>query len=346
MTVKMDEISMIETLRLKTEEIDMNQYLKTKLGGYSKQSVLEYLNVLRKQQQTTADTFYRNLQTVYNEKEELNKSNEKLQHELNKREAEYKNLTESIAAIQLDESNLTMNDIIALKNKNAALEEELKKSYFKNTSLENDIKHLNDSANDMTEKLKRFEHEISAAKEMIIAEKQESKELRDKVVELTINIEDKEEEIKYLKVLQSEGELADLTSHINELTNQLTTQTEVMSTLNSEDLIKEETIVTLRAEIELQKQMLNDLNKTVEELQKQNEKLLFANTTLTKELQESTTKTINLIHEKSDITVEKIITERKLDEANSNNIILEMKLKTKNKTEELKEQKNERVTDQ
>jgi chromosome segregation ATPase len=336
MTAKMDESSMVETLRLKTEEVDMDQYLKTKLGGYTKQSVLEYLNILRKQQQTTADTFYRNLQTVYNEKESINKSNEALQYQLNKIELEYKNLTEAMSTIQLEDSNLTMQDVLAVKNKSAVLEEELKKSNAEKTSLTNEIKHLNNSVNDMMEKLEQSDCEMAAAREMISAEKQESKELRDKVVALTIVIEDKNDEIKYLKALQTEGQVAELTSHINDLTNQLMTQTEVMATLNSEGCMKQKAIETLTAETELQKQMLYDLNKTVEELQYQNEKLLLANVTFTEQLQEGTTKTIHLIQEKSDVTIKKITANRKLDEANAKIAMLEMQIQKNSKLEEMK----------
>ncbi|WP_156900534.1 hypothetical protein [Anaerovorax odorimutans] len=334
MTDKIDDISVIETLRTKTEEIDMDQYLKRKLGGYTKQSVLEYLNVLRKQQQTTTDTFYQNLQTIYNEKETIKNNNETLQNRLNKIESEYKNLIESIKTIKLENSDLSPQDIIALKSTNAANEEELKKSNIEKVSLENKIKHLKNSINDLNEKLKQCEHEISASKEIIIKEKQESKELRNKISELSTVIEDNHNEINYLKSLQSEGQIAELTLQVNSLTNQLITQTEVMSNLNSEVNIKEKTITTLTSETELQKQMINDLNKTIEELQKQNDKLLLTNTTFSKQLQDNFSKTIDLINEKSDITIDKISAYRKLDEANSKIAVLEMKIQKSNKLEE------------
>ncbi len=334
---KIAEISVVETLRLKTEELDMNQYLKTKWGGYTKQSVLEYLNVLRKLQQTTADTFARNLQTIYNEKEAIKKNNEGLQHQLVKIESEYKNLCESMKAIQLEDSNLTMQDIHLLKNKNAAMEEELQKSSFEKDALENKIKHLNVTIDDLTELRKQTEQELAAAKEMILAEKQESKELRDKVVGLTIIVEDKTDEIKYLKALQAEGRVAELTSHINHLSNQLETQTEVMANLNSETSRKGKTIETLTAETEMQKEMLSDLNKTVAALQTQNEKLLLANANFADQLQDGFSKTIDFINEKSDITIEKIAANRKLDEANSKIAILEREILKNNKLEEFKE---------
>lgn len=337
MTDRIEDRSVIETLRLKTEEIDMDQYLKKTLGGYTKQSVLEYLNVLRKQQQVTADTFYRNLQTIYNEKETLNQAKEELQHQLNKMESEYRNLSESMMALKLEESNLTMQDILTLKNTIAAMEEELKKNNMEKVSLENKIKHLHHEIHDLNENLKQYDHEMSAAKEVIISEKQESKDLRDKVANLSLSIEDKLDEIKYLKALQSEGQVAELTAHISDLTNQLATQTEVMSHLNSEVSMKEKTIEALTAETDLQKQMISRLSKAVEEMQNQNEKLLHTNTTFTNQLKENYIKTIDLINEKSDMTIEKIVAQRKLDNANSKIAMLELKIEKSSKLEILKE---------
>lgn len=332
----MDDMSIIETLRSKTEEIDMDQYLKRILGGYSKQSVLEYLNALRKQQQTTAETFYRNLQAVYNEKEELNKENEAIQCRLNKIESEYKNLSESMIAIQHEDTDLTMQDILNLKKIIAALEEELKKSNVEKNSLENKMKHLNHTIEDLNEELRQSENEIKAAKEIIVSEKQESKELRDKVVALSLSIEDNLDEIKYLKALQTEGEVADLSIHIEELTNQLVTQTEVMSNLNSAVSLKDKTIEALTSETEIQKQMIHELNRTAEEFQIQNEKLLNSNKTLADQLKNHYSETIDLLNEKSDITIEKIAAQRKLNEANSRISMLELKIEKGDKLEKLK----------
>ena len=336
MTENMNEHSVIETLRLKTEEIDIDQYLKTKLGGYTKQSVLEYLNILRKQQQTTADTFSRNMQTLYNEKEAIKKENETILYKLDKIESEYKNLCESIRAIQFEDSNFTMQDMIALQKKSAVQEEELKKSNYEKTSLENEIGHLNDSLNDLTEKLKQSQTEVAAANEIIFTEKQTVKDLRDKVVGLTISIEDSLDEVKYLKALQTEGQFAGLTSQISQLTAQLSTQTEIMSNLNSEAGNSGKTIETLTDETIMQNQMLNDLNKTVEELQRQNDKLLLTNTVFSQQLRDNCEKTIDLINKKSDITIEKIAAVRKLDEANSKISMLELKLQKSSKMDELK----------
>jgi hypothetical protein len=73
-----NDINIVEALRTKTEETDMNQYLKSTLGGYTKGSVLEYLNILRKRHQAMADTFSQNQQALFEEKKSILKDNDAL----------------------------------------------------------------------------------------------------------------------------------------------------------------------------------------------------------------------------------------------------------------------------
>ncbi|MCI1958389.1 MAG: hypothetical protein LKJ25_02045 [Clostridia bacterium] len=329
------DLDVVETLRLKTEEIDMDQYLKTRLGGYTKKSVLEYLSILRKQQQVTADTFYNNLQTVYNEKDELTKINKSLQYELNKIKMEYKNLSESMTEIKFED--LDSQDVITLQNANSALEENVKKIGFEKESLENEIIRLKNYVDELEIQLKQSKSEVMAVNEIVSTKKQETKELRDKMIELTINIESKEEEIKYLKASQEEGQIVKLRTDIEALTNQIMTQTEVNASLNSQIKTKTKTIDILTEETELQKQMLDDLKRTVEDFQYKNKKLLYANEVFTKQLQEVHTRYIELINEKSFVTVEKIDFQRKLDEANSKIAMIEIKLNKKAVIGEIKE---------
>ena len=42
--------NLVEMLREKTEEADLNSILKSTLGGYSRKSVQEYITILRQQQ--------------------------------------------------------------------------------------------------------------------------------------------------------------------------------------------------------------------------------------------------------------------------------------------------------
>lgn len=340
-----EEINIVEALRSKAEWLDMDQYLKTKMGGYTKQSVLEYLNVLRKQQQATAETFYQNLQTLHNEKEELRKINESLQYQIKKTEAEYQNLKSSMMTTPAD-ADYSLEDIISLKNTIAAQEEEIYKIKDEKAFLENRIDMLTLSLNDQAQKIKIAEQEIAAAKEIIIREKKETKEQRRRVAELYLILEEKTDEIKYLQALLSEGEIAELRMKVGRLSDQLLTQTEVMENLNNDISLKDNIIETLTAETQLQKQRIADLSKTVENLQKQDDKLIFANKMLADKLQEDYKKNIDLIIEKSDIMIEKIVSMHRLDEANSKIAMLELEIKKQCKAEEMKSLENKEEVDE
>jgi len=100
MQEKTDAMNLIEELRLKTEESDLEQQLKTRFGGYTKQSVLDYLNILRKNQQTMSDTFKQNLQTLYNEKEVISKNNDALQQKMEKTAAEHQEMKSKYTALE------------------------------------------------------------------------------------------------------------------------------------------------------------------------------------------------------------------------------------------------------
>ena len=336
MIEKNGDESVIETLRSKTEEIDINQYLKSRFGGYTKQSVLEYLNALRKQQQMTADTFHRNSQALRNEKEAVKKTNEALMYRLSKLESEYQNLSESMKSIRLEDSSFTAKDVYSLKGTNAVLEEDLKKSKGEKDSLEKKLQRQEQSIKGLNEKLEQSAHQVLAARELLVSEKQETKMQRDRVAELSTTVEEKLDEIKYLKGMQSERPVESLKAKVNDLTQQLSTQTEVIAKLNSGMSLKEKSLRALTAENETQKHKVNEQHKMVEDLLKQNEKLQFSIKTLTNQLQDEYKKAIDLIGEKSDITVEKLIAQRKLDEANSQISMLELEIQKSIKSEELK----------
>ena len=49
-----EEIDFVQMLRSKTEESDLKQVLRSSIGGYTKQSVMDYLAIMRKNQQSVS----------------------------------------------------------------------------------------------------------------------------------------------------------------------------------------------------------------------------------------------------------------------------------------------------
>lgn len=321
-----EEKNIVEMIRDKSEEADLNQLLKSSFGGYSKKSVQEYLSRVRKQQQSTKETFQKNLQTLFEEKESLRKSNESLIARNNKLSAEYDNLSESLKSIKLEESQYSAKDVLNLKSNIVSLEEEAKVLQGEKMSLDKKIQQLTHTIDDLNLNLQRSKEETVAQKEMLKVERQETKKQRDMVADFSRQLEEEKMEVKYLKSTMTEGKFADLNSKVNELHEQLTNQTEVIEKLNSSNKTKDKTIDILNDEIAGLKQRLSSMIQTLQSSNLHNDKLLVTNDLLKTQLEEEYKKSINLINEKANIAVEKIAVQNNLSAAESKLTSMELQL--------------------
>jgi len=320
------------------DEVDLNGVLKTTFGGYTKQSVQEYLSLIHKQQQTTKETFSRNLQNLFDEKEELRKNNESLQARLNKLSSEYDNISSSLKDIVLDDSEYSAQNVLELKNKNVSLEEQIKVTNRENYSLERKIEQLNNEINELKNKLTVSIQEYEAQKEMLKSERLELKRQRDVVADISNKLEEEKNEVKYLKGTISDGKFAELNLKIGQLSTQLSAQTEVNSKLNEEITLKDKSIDSLNDEVSLLKEKTNNLMKTLQEYNIQNDKLLIANEALDYQLQEEYKKTIASINERSNITIDRLIAQKNLSVAEAKLAALEVQLLKTNSSNQVKEE--------
>lgn len=328
------EVSIVEALRLKTEESDIKQYLKSTVGGYTKNSVLEYLNMLRKQQQSMTDTFSRNQQLLFDEKEKLRKTNENLKTRLRQAQAEYQELSQTLRIHELEDGELSVSDILALKSKISTIEDELSKSTLEKARLEKQIERHKSAEDDITQKLAQSEQEKLSIKEILKAETSRAKELNTVILKLSGTIEARDEEIKFFNSLLSEGQLAKLTKKVSELTEQLSSQAEVLETYNSESSLKAQTIEALNSEKDTLNSLNSELAQKIDELTRQNMKHAAENKSLTDLLETEYKKAITLIKEKSSIKMEKLSADAELNKANSKIIMLELQIKKYSDSEE------------
>lgn len=334
-----DDKNIVEILREK-DEVDLDGVLKTTFRGYTKQSVQEYLSIIHKQQQKTKETFSKNLQTLFEEKEKLRKNNETLKARLSKLSSEYDNLSNSLKNIVLDDSEYSAQSVVELKNKIVSLEEQIKVTNRENYSLERKTEKLNNEINDLKTKLKLSNQEYEAQKEMLKAEKLELKKQRDIVADISNMLEEEKNEVKYLKGTISDGKFAELNSKIGEISAQLSEQTDVNNRLNKENSLKEKTIDSLNDEISLLKEKTNNLMKILQDYNIQNDKLLIANEALDYQLQAEYKKSIALINEKSSITIDRLIAQKNLSVAEAKIATLELQLNKTNKSTEVKQKMN------
>ncbi|KGP75166.1 hypothetical protein JT05_12170 [Desulfosporosinus sp. Tol-M] len=328
--------SIVEQLRVKTEEIDLNQYLKKSLGGYTKQSVLEYLGRLRKQQQITAATFSSNMQILHDEKEALKKGNDILQSRLSTVESNYENLSESIRLFEYENKDFTVADVIGLKSKNSVLEGEIKKNQHEREGLHVQLDRLNAANQDLKTKLEQANQEIAAQKQLVMAEKIETKRQRDIVTDTYSQLETQLDQNNYLTELMSSGELAQTKVKVNNLLEQLASLSDLNAKLISDSNMKDQAIETLKNQIELVKQKAHSLSLNLQEMNGQNDKLFAANQALTNQLEEEYKKAIAHVRERSDIIMEKLSAINKLNEANTTISILEQLLDKDKKSGDLR----------
>ncbi len=320
-------------LRERTEKENMEHYLKRTLGGYSKKSIMEYMTVLRSQQMAAAETFNQNLQELYEEKKSLLENSEVLKTKAAKAEAELKSLTEAIAAYQLEGETFSAQDIIALKSKNAAMEAEIRKANYEKQQLETQIDRLNDTVGEMKTELKKAKQETQIQKELLISEKAETKKQHDLVADLSGKAEGLSDEVQYLKGIITEGETAKLQARIDELMADTAKQAEIIACRNAQLEEKETAVQTLREENGALKESVGHLIESVDKIMVQNKKLELCSRELGARLEEANKNTIELINQKSGVTVEKLTLGRKLDEANLKLSSLEMQTCKKEKQE-------------
>ena len=76
--------NVVDILRDKTEEADLDQILKTQMGGYTKKSVQDYIAQVKRQQQRAAEVFNQDMQAILDVKEQLLAENSKLKNRLTK----------------------------------------------------------------------------------------------------------------------------------------------------------------------------------------------------------------------------------------------------------------------
>jgi len=320
-----DNKNIVEILRDK-DEVNIDGVLKTTFGGYTKQSVQEYLSLIHKQQQASKETFSKNLQSILGEKETIRKNNETLQARFDKLSAEYDNMSNSLKDIVLDDSEYSAQGVLELKNKIVSLEEQNKVTNRENYSLERKIEQLNNEISDLKNKLNLSIKEYEAQKEMLKSERLELTKQRDLVADISNKLKEEKNEVKYLKGTISDGKFEELNSKIGQLLTQLSAQTEVNKKLNSENSLKDSTIDSLNDEVSLFKEKTNNLLKALQDTNVQNDKLLIANEALNYQLQEEFKKSIALINEKANITIDRLIAQKKLSVVEEKIATLEMQL--------------------
>ena len=221
------EKDVVEDLRANLKESDIKQYLKKRLGGYSRSSVMEYIANIRRQQQQMADTFAHNYQQLREEKESLSKNVESLKALLEKNEAEYQELADSIKMSRFEGEEISVSYVVALKNRISELERQLGDSSLENARLAKAAEHDRESAEEAMHKLEQSEQEKRMLRELLAAQAQKERDLGVEIAELKGELTRKEEEIAHLNTVITGSHLAELNQKVNDLMVQISSQADM-----------------------------------------------------------------------------------------------------------------------
>ena len=321
----MGEFDIVEKIREKTEEEDINSILKTAfIGGYSKKSVMEYLAETRKKQQSIKDTFNSNIQSVFEEKERLKSENETLSLRLEKSESDYKTLSEAINIYKLDDSEYTLNDVMTFKINIETLKKEKQDLESALVLKDQEIERLEFIAKEEEEKTDRAEREIDILNEQIILAKSETMDKAKKSSELSRALLEAKNEVKFLREVVSDGNISKLNDRINELVITSGKQGSIIKEKNIRISDFEQKIKVLEERAEALKSVSEKLSLTLDELMLQDSKKDAAIDALEERLRSELERSLELIKSRSGAILDKSILERKLEA-----------LKLKNETEKL-----------
>ena len=305
--------NVVDILREKNDEADLDQVLKTQMGGYTKKSVQDYVAQLKRQQQHTAETFNRDMQALLDEKEQLIASNNKLKNRVSKVLADYKTLYDSVASVKSGETSVSVNDVMQLRGRIRALEKDKQDLQNHVASAEKQSEQKQHVIGDKNRTIEQQKQEIAMYQGMLATSRNDSDQLRQTVSEQAGQLETMHGELEFLKAVVSDGNVSKLNGQIDELTIG-------MEKLNGELDLRIKEIQTAQKQIETLKQQQENNHQTNETLRQslesvtaQNEKLEAENSLLNEELERYIQENLAMKRAQSELKVQNAILQRKLD---------------------------------
>ena len=256
---------LLESIREKSGEVDLNCILHATLGGYTKKSVLEYLAALKKQQQGLKENYATELQATLSEKDTALKELEGLKSRLQSCESERQALEKELSG---------------LKEEHGALESDMSEALSR---IHEDEQTINSLKQDLEDEKRRSAQNRSTS----VAGGFMLDSARVKIDGLTAQLAEREAELatlreseRVLRESQPEEKLAEMRSEIDRLlADSESLQTEI--SLRDEELKNRASrLETLsrqetanRKEIDQLRQKLVDQSERNEWIEAENEQL-------------------------------------------------------------------------
>gem|GEM_PF-2413225 len=294
---------------------DVDKKLKASVGGYTKKSVIQYLETIKKQHHSTENSLKLSVQTLFDEKEKLTEYCEKLKGKIDKHKNDNKVLADKVASQMVENMDSKIEDFSSYKSIIKALQhdvKELENKLFKST-MEN--KSLEDKLVEKEKEISQKDQSSQLLSEIIAETKKETEAEKEKSSELSVIVSQLKDEIVYFKEIVSAGKISELNIKIDELSAMVDVQNAIVEKRSQEIETKNITIETVTLQNDVLNKTITNLTENIDSLIVQNEKLSAVNKIITQKLEEVQKDIVDEISEKSDIYIEKLILARRLDEA-------------------------------
>lgn len=297
--------NILDMLREKSEEGDLNSILKPYIGGYTKKSVQEYLAFVRKQQQSLKETYTAELQRLQDEKSGLQTQAAALKEQVLGMEAEYEAKLEARVAEQSAH----------WQAENAALEKDMDEAVTRIKSDE--------------EKIQRYEADLAAQKQKTEQVKQSAATCRvmldtanGKITQLTNQVSSQAEEIARLREIEqslrealAEDKVSQLNAQVQELISDTEQLREEIAIRDRELENRARRLETLTRQEQNHHRALEKLESELQAQREQNEWMDSENGELGRRLQAQMEQSIQTTRENSRLKTANAILQRKWEAA-------------------------------
>ena len=312
------ENEVVDFLRERAEEEDLNSVLKISMGRYTKKSVQDYVTQLKKEQQAVNKRFNDDIQKVLEEKEELKKELDRQKAMVIQSETQYRALAKSLEEFKSVEGEMTAEDILKMKRQITKLEDAISVLEAKN---EAEVQRQEQLRTQLENKEVELGISIQAHKvtsELLQVEKEKRLQSLKEVKEMSQNLTLAQNELTFLREQLSEGEVSRLKEQINTLSEELKTQEDILSQRKGELEAKESQAAIQEEQIIMLQKKSEHLQQAVEAVTLQNKKYEAYQKELSEKLHNVFAENLELLNAKSKVQLENIILSRKLDELSCN----------------------------
>lgn len=313
--------NVVDILRDKTDEADLDQVLKSQMGGYTKKSVQDYFARIKRQQQQTTQAFNRDMQALLEDKEKLQAENAQLKNRLTKVVTDYKMLSNQMASMKAGETMVTMEDVVQLRGHVRVLEKDKQEMNARLTQAEKQNEQKQHTIGEKNRMIDQLKQESVMYQQMLSAERTDKEGLQKTVSAQASEIDRLQGEVAFLKAIVSDGNVAQLNTRIDELTGDLQKLNGELEIRAKEQKQHIKRIDTLTQQENTNHKINEELRASLEQAVDRNEKMEAENKLLHGEVERYMKEALEMIRTQSDLRVQIAILSRKLDAEKLRNIV-------------------------